>query len=77
MALAVVFLNQNEQAFLFSSTLDWFQIYSIFKRSKKISMPLANTIYYVVIYGSIFLMLKQWYLNILGVIPSLIDVPNK
>ena len=40
-------------------------------------MPLANTIYYVVIYGSIFLMLKQWYLNILGVIPSLIDVPNK
>lgn len=29
-------------------------------------MPLANTIYYVVLYGSIFLMLKQWYLNILG-----------
>jgi len=29
-------------------------------------MPLAYTIYYVVLYGSIFLMLKQWYLNILG-----------
>jgi len=28
-------------------------------------MPLAYTIYYVVLYGSIFLMLKQWYLNIL------------
>ena len=29
-------------------------------------MPLVYTIYYTLIFGSIFLMLKQWYLNIFG-----------
>jgi hypothetical protein len=29
-------------------------------------MPLAYTIYYTLIFGSIFLMFQQWYLNIVG-----------
>lgn len=29
-------------------------------------MPLAYTIYYTLTFGSIFLMFKQWYLNIFG-----------